>query len=422
LGTNFGELNSFALEKVMEMQIGSVTTPFGRRPMTLGMLADQLHARQIAPTISVDKWKLFRSLCEARKLFGVSDRTLAVLNALLSFYPKTELSDENGLVVFPSNSQLSLRTHGMADTTLRRHLAALVDAGLISRKDSPNGKRYARKGRGGGISDAFGFSLGPLLARAEQIVRMADEVITERLHHKRLKEQVSLCRRDITKLIDTGLHEGLSGDWLAMRVRFGTLCIALPRVPQTSEIEALLEILEKFRDELVKSLETYANLPNQSANDSHIGGHIQSSETNPISESECGPSPATEPSVPVVLSQNAAPARTFPLEMVRQACPEIAMYGPGGSISSWRDLIVAAQVVRSMLDISTSAYQRSCEVMGLENTAAVLACMLERAAQISSAGGYLRDLTRRAETGGFSLGPMLMALLRSRASSAKLAA
>jgi replication initiation protein RepC len=422
LGTNFGELNSFALEKVMEMQIGSVTTPFGRRPMTLGMLADQLRARQIAPTRSVDKWKLFRSLCEARKLFGISDRTLAVLNALLSFYPKTELSDENGLVVFPSNSQLSLRTHGMADTTLRRHLAALVDAGLISRKDSPNGKRYARKGRGGGISDAFGFSLGPLLARAEQIEKMADEVIAKRLLHKQLKEQVSLCRRDIAKLIETGLYEHVPGDWSEMQFRFGALCVALPRAPQTTEIETLLENLEEFRDELVKSLETYVNVSNESANDSHIGGHIQSSDTNPISESECAAPPAIETRPNKTVPNSLATTKPFPLDMVRQACPEIAMYGPGGAISSWRDLIIAAQVVRSMLDISSSAYQRACEVMGLENTASVLACMLERAAQISSAGGYLRDLTRRAETGGFSLGPMLMALLRGRANDVKLAA
>lgn len=34
---------------------------------------------------------------------------------------------------------------------------------------------------------------------------------------------------------------------------------------------------------------------------------------------------------------------------------------------------------------------------------------------INSAGGYLRDLTRRAEKGEFSLGPILMALMRANA-------
>lgn len=37
-----------------------------------------------------------------------------------------------------------MRANGIAGTTLRENLALLVDAGLIHRNDSPNGKRYAR--------------------------------------------------------------------------------------------------------------------------------------------------------------------------------------------------------------------------------------------------------------------------------------
>jgi replication initiation protein RepC len=98
------------------------------------------------------------------------------------------------------------------------------------------------------------------------------------------------------------------------------------------------------------------------------------------------------------------------------------MYGPASGISSWKDLIVAGHVVRSTFAVSPAAYQRACEVMGLENTATVIACILERAPQITSPGGYLRDLTQKAEAGAFSPGPMLMALLRARGNDAKLAA
>jgi replication initiation protein RepC len=72
----------------------------------------------------------------------------------------------------------------------------------------------------------------------------------------------------------------------------------------------------------------------------------------------------------------------------------------------------AAVVVRSMLGVSPSAYQDACEAMGQEDAAVAIACILERGGQINSAGGYLRELTRRTERGEFSLGPMLMALLR----------
>lgn len=116
-----------------------MTTPFGRRAMSLGMLANQQRAETIEPGITRNKWKLFRAVCEARPSLGVTDRALTVLDALLTFYPEDEISEARGLVVFPSNAQLSLRARGMTPATLRRHLAVLIDAGLILRKDSRTG-------------------------------------------------------------------------------------------------------------------------------------------------------------------------------------------------------------------------------------------------------------------------------------------
>jgi replication initiation protein RepC len=54
------------------------------------------------------------------------------------------------------------------------------------------------------------------------------------------------------------------------------------------------------------------------------------------------------------------------------------MYGPAGRVDNWRDLMVAAVVVRSMLGVSPSAYQDACEVMGPENAAVTMAAILER--------------------------------------------
>ncbi|MNV07765.1 hypothetical protein D3C71_982140 [compost metagenome] len=113
--------------------------------------------------------------------------------------------------------------------------------------------------------------------------------------------------------------------------------------------------------------------------------------------------------------------KAFPLGLVMRACPQIGDYGPGGSVSQWRDLMSAAVVVRSMLGVSASAYEEACEAMGPENAAVAIACILERSNMINSAGGYLRDLTRRSERGEFSLGPMLMALLRTNGEHAVMA-
>jgi replication initiation protein RepC len=88
-------------------------------------------------------------------------------------------------------------------------------------------------------------------------------------------------------------------------------------------------------------------------------------------------------------------------------------------VESWRDLMSAAVVVSSMLGVSPSAYQDACEVMGQQNAAISVACILERAGHINNAGGYLGDLTRRAARGEFSLGPMLMALMRANQSAGR---
>ncbi|MFS8146613.1 plasmid replication protein RepC [Rhizobium sp. BR 249] len=421
------------------MESGSVTTPFGRRPMTLGMLASQASARKIEPGQSIEKWKLYRALCEAKPLLGITDRALAVLNALLSFYPKGELSEENGLVVFPSNAQLSLRAHGMAEQTIRRHLAILIEAGLLIRKDSPNGKRYARKEQGGEIREAFGFSLAPLLVRAEEIERLAAEVVAERLHLQRLRERLTLCRRDIAKLIEMALEEGAAGDWSDIHLLFRAIVERLPRSPSAEQVAAALDELELLREEIVNQLEMQVKTQIQSGNAQHYERHIQNSNPQPITELE--PSFETKQGataddqsagraepiarirkdegrdgyVPVVnpASVVSGTLKSFPLGLVLQACPEIAAYGPQGSVDTWRDLMVAAVVVRSMLGVSPSAYEQACEIMGPENAATVMACVLERAGHINSAGGYLRDLTRRAERGEFAIGPMLMALARS---------
>ena len=399
------------------MQVGNVTTPFGRRSMTLGMLANQFASQDIAPEKSVDKWQLFRALCEARVRIGVSDRALAVLNALLSFSPGATLEQGQGLVVFPSNVQLSIRAHGMAPATLRRHLADLVECGLILRKDSPNGKRYARKDRSGEIEQAFGLSLAPLLARAEEIEYCANQVRAERQLLRVTRERISLCRRDIAKLIETAMEEAVAGDWQNIFLHFRGLIDGIGRQAPQAELELKLGELEMLREEIVNILEMQIKSNNTSANESHNERHIQNSNPESISELE----PLFEKEQGRIRTDRTdidrLELKSFPLGMVLQACRQILDYGPGGAIANWRELMGAAVVVRSMLGVSPSAYQQACEVIGPENAATVMACILERAGHINSAGGYLRTLTDRAQKGEFALGPMLMALLRTNAST-----
>ena len=346
-------------------------------------------------------------------MLGLRDRALAVLNALLSFYPEQELSEESNLVVFPSNAQLAIRANGIAGTTLRENLALLVQAGLIQRNDSPNGKRYARKGNDGGIETAYGFSLAPLLSRAEELAILAHQVAEESRRLRVIKERITITRRDIRKLITAAVEEGASGNWQAVEDALVTTIARIKTAKTTTALEACLDELTLLSEEAINMLEIQLIPQKSDANDSEIRQHIQNSNTESLNELEPRSRNEQGEMVGAIPRPSAEPIKAFPLGMVLRACPQIADYAPGGSISHWRELMTAAVVVRSMLGVSPSAYQHACEAMGPENAAVAMACVLERAGHINSPGGYLRDLTRRAERGEFSLGPMLMALLRT---------
>ncbi len=403
------------------MQSRPPTTPFGRRTLTLAHVAAQMAASARPPDKVVHKWQIFRAICTARPRLGVSERALAVLNALLSFHPETTLTGEDELIVFPSNEQLCLRTHGMPASTLRRQIAVLVDAGLVVRRDSPNGKRYARKGRGGEIKLAFGFDLAPLVVRAEEFARLAEEIEAEARAVRLAKERITLCRRDIAKMIATGIEESVPtqraaqgpASWQEVHAVFRGLVEGIPRTARLEELGAAAEALSSLADDILNLLETQIKSTNMSANESPNERHKQNSNPNPPIDLEpslpeggaAKPERSLPPTVP--------PEKTYPLGMVLSACPDIGDYAKGG-IANWRDFLATAEVVRPMLGISPSAWEEARMVMGDTRAAIVIACLLQRSSAIQSAGGYLRELTRKARAGEFSLGPVLMAQINAR--------
>ncbi len=387
------------------------TTPFGRRSLTFAMLAGQIASESCEPGASVNKWQVFRAVCEAKTKLGASDRALGVLNALLSFHPSADLVEGEGLVVFPSNAQLSLRAHGMAPATLRRHLAVLVECGLVVRRDSPNGKRYARKDQSGDIRQAFGFDLTPLLARAGEFEAIAEVVRGERRALQLLKERITILRRDISKMLSFGPEEGISTDWQSYGLAYHEVVSQIPRTASRTELEPIAQALAQLAAEIRKVLENHVKAQNPSANESHYERHIQNPETESHRiepRAEKAPRQAIQP-IPEMQRQ---PSKGYPLELVLKTCPDIAHYART-RITDWGGLVDAVNLVRNALGISPDAWQHARATMGPVDAAISVATILQRAEQINNPGGYLRSLTEKTRAGQFSTGPMLMALLRT---------
>jgi len=415
---------------------GLVATPFGRRRVSLGLIATQQQARAVEREKTVHKWKIFQAITEAKDKLGLPDRAIAVLHALLSFHQETTLTAGDPLIVFPSNEKLCSRAHGIAPATLRRHLAALVEAGVVIRRDSPNGKRYARRGMDGQVSLAFGFELTPLVARAQEFEALAAEVQAERRALRLARERITLARRDITKMILLGMEEALPGDWQGLHGQYLVAVGRLKRSSDLAELGAIAGDLEGFAGEILKHLELFTNFADLSANESHSERHKQNSKSD-IRESEPAfeearsderqPEPETLGSAQAGQARHGEAASTgpsrpslgTPLPMVIEACPDILDYITGRESEvnpppNWPEFLKAAELVRAMLGISPDAWRDAVETMGQVDASIVVAAILQKGDEVRFPGGYLRALTEKKREGQFSVGPILMALIGTK--------
>jgi replication initiation protein RepC len=398
-------------------------TPFGRTVERVHIRAAEA-AKAPLPPAGVDKYEALRELTFARGAFGVTDRALSVLQALLSFHPDRVLGgNAERPVVYPSNRALSERLNGMPDSTLRRHLAALVRAGVILRRDSPNGKRYVRRGQEETV--AFGFDLSPLATRHDEIIAAAREARAAQERHRRLREAVSLMRRDLAALAAYGADTRPEA---AVWGRYEDLAALTARDLRRRLTD---EELERLKGELQAALAEVRPALDPSSPDKVSGSAVINERHHQNSDKESFDSePAREPArdagvtpekssvksqTPVyeeqddpTFEQTRRPA--FPLYLVLKACPSIAEFG-GGEIRHWHDLFNAADKVRPALGISPSAWGEAVRDMGPEEAAVVVAAILQRFSEINSPGGYLRALTRKASNRAFSSGSMVMALL-----------
>ena len=372
------------------------------------------------PGRPVNKWELLRELSKAQAAFGVSERDLTVLQGLLSFFPDDVLGGNAEMVVFPSNKAICERLNGMPCSTMRRHLARLVEAGLLQRRDSPNGKRYVRKH--GEDRVAFGFDLSPLYCQSEEIARAAEAVREAEERVRRLREVVSLMRRDLAALAEFGdeMQPGL-GFWDQLRDRAALTARALRRKLSVEDLAAYRADLEALLDQarnIIDGPETEEMNTNDAQSERHHhNSNKESIDLEPALEKSGAaagvPDVDTNEPVADVDEQDTRHLPKIPLHLVIAACPSLKTFYQG-EIRHWHQLFDAACHVRPAMGISASAWEEAQRFMGPEQASIVVAAMLERFADIRSPGGYLRALTAKAAAGEFSCGPMVMALIGRR--------
>jgi len=370
-----------------------------------------------------NKWALFRELATAKAAFSLSERDLTVLQGLLSFFPSDTLSSQLEMIVFPSNRAICDRLNGMADSTMRRHLANLISSGVILRRDSPNGKRYSRNDRLSRVT--FGFDLSPLANRSDEIITAATEARRQTEETKRLRETISLMRRDL----------------IALTARAST---SQPQLLLWSEIESLItdightwrrklsfEQLLALKQQLSLSLEkverTLAVVRTDDLDTSAVQNeqHYHNTNKKCLESESCQTnenhetlghqaSPVTRSCserTPTSGSPEPKGASELPLHVVTKNCPTVQSFSEH-TIQTWQHLYNAASSLRAFMGINQSTWEEAQRCMGQLQASVVIAAMLERFSKIRSPGAYLRTLSAKAKSSKFSCVPMITALGR----------
>ncbi|MGS4887937.1 plasmid replication protein RepC [Roseibium sp. MB-4] len=445
------------------------TTPFGGGPFSIALFKahEKLDADRAALKISgnrtgkTDKWQFLRALTEARDVYGLSDRAITVLEALLSFHPEKELDGSEDIIVFPSNAELSLRTRGMSAPTLRRHIATLVKTGLLLRKDSANGKRFARKGPGGEVRDAFGFNLAPAALMAPEVFEHAEAARAHAAEVRKVRAEITLHLRDISKMIEAAFEDGQGSRspalWLGFTEELKGLsgrvarhsalgdhkqrCDGLVRLRARVESAFVAgmdeaDLRERDCEEASAQTGDISHLKSRmSGNDARNERHIQNSNKDDSFEHyseknetddraadisqrqdlnhgrpEAGQGYYQETEAHEIRGSAKGDPEQVSLGDMKRACPSFADYALEG-LGNWSDARKAAELIRPMLGISKDAWLRAQQHMGPAGAIVTMAYLVERAEEIKSAGGYLRVLSEKAEAGKFRLRPMLDSLM-----------
>ena len=176
---------------------------------------------------------------------------------------------------------------------------------------------------------AFGFDLSPLVARAEEFEAWAEDVRAEERALRLVRERITLCRRDIAKMIATGIEEGVPtrragqgpSDWAEIHGLYRGLLERIPRTAAREELEPIAADLTLLADEILTLLESHVKTSISSANESQTERHIHNSNPNPPIDlepaSQEGPGAKSEPQP----EPTRPPVQAFPLGMVLERLP-----------------------------------------------------------------------------------------------------
>lgn len=364
---------------------------------------------------------------------GLSPRMVHAIDWLFKFTMAQDWSRGGRPIVWPSSS-LQQEALGLSATRTKAINRALIEFGLVTMRDSPNGKRYGKRDAKGRIVEAYGFDLSPIGERHAEFVRLAAEAKAERDELRRLRRRATIARNGIAQILETAIEYGLSGEeWLTLKRESRDLTLALRKIERPEEMALGVESLERrqvsARDRLEFLLEQVAAKASESVSPDPLGAEngphqytYKSSlypEQDTVVAAEGSSSARGEANTPPPTPVRREPPergrvlKLAPDELVRLA-PRLKPYLRRAD-PTWRELVDAASFLRSDLDVSKSLWGEACLAMGREQAAIAIAIVSTKDPDHfrTTAGGYFHGMVAKAKAGELNLDRTLWGMRRA---------
>jgi replication initiation protein RepC len=421
-------------------------TNTGWRKPTPGLLQAEKYA-EAGEQLAIPKSQAIVAAKKTAVAIGLKSQDLLLLDTFGAVTQPQDWEQGRRPIVWASNNFLMEQT-GFSLATLRRHIRRLCEAGVISMKDSPNGKRWGRRDEDGVIVEAYGFDLAPLAARTEEFEVLYAQLQAERAYCASLRNTITVTRRVIRAKIEKALDSELRGPWTALQEEFSLLLQSLPKRSTGPEnLAMVLDWFKRLKDRVEEAFEAAFDWPQQSdveqvsqvrtsdnvvpidrnmtptslANETHI---LTTKQPDPVNSNRfetkhaAGVTPNMPPTEDVERpgdvdldiewsTHTNKRGSDVDIPMLMASCPHFAEMARGlhGYMKDWNDVHRAAAALRPMAGISESAWNVANQVLGPAVAAASIALIFDKHTDgiVKSPGGYLRGLVEKAQVGELHL-------------------
>jgi replication initiation protein RepC len=369
--------------------------------------------------------QLLAAFKAAAPRLGLSTRLVHTVDWLFKFTQPQDWEGGARPVVWPS-ALLQQEALGLSETQTKRLNRCLIEAGLVTMRDSPNGKRYGKRDPKGRIMEAYGFDLSPLAARHGEFVRLAEEGRAEREAMGRLRRRATIARKGIVQILETAHDYDLRGEeWATLESDAQAIVQALKRVERPDEMEVGVASLEqrqrKGRAHLEALLKDVKKTPSGVENEPHQYTYnpnpypLKDTVIAPKTSSGAGEPSAPQPSEPGLRQrpEKGTVHGVRPDELVRLA-PRLRSYLARPN-PTWPEIIDAADWLRHDLDVSKSLWGDACLTLGRDLAAVALAIVSTKTPEHfrTTPGGYFHGMVQKAKAGELHLERTVWALRRA---------